>query len=205
MSLIGRLAESRVLARPLTRRSVFAVLAGVLTLLTFYPERYRATMLLAPPDLGVQMGAIGQLGGLNGLIGTQYQPERLLAVARSPQVALAVARELKLPATRATLRDIAWQTNVRTLRGGIVEVEAIDADPAQALLLADKLGTAARARLIALAANGQPMQVIQPAFVDPARQFNTLPLGLLIAAALLWLALEFYGVSARIDRRRDAR
>jgi hypothetical protein len=202
MSLIGRLAASRVLARPLTRRALFAVLAGVLALLTFFPERYRATMLLAPPDLGVQMGAIGQLGGLNGLIGTQYQPERLLAVARSPQVALTVAQELKLPATRASLRDIAWKTNVRTLRGGIVEVEAVDADPARALVLADKLGTAARARLIALSVNGQPMQILQPAFVDPARQYNTLPLGLLIAAALLWLALEFYGVSARIDRRR---
>jgi hypothetical protein len=206
-SLIGSIAESRLLRRRWWRRGGFALLAALLAVLSFYPERYRATMLLAPPDRSGDLGTIAQLGAMNGLIGSEYQPERLLAVARSPQVALGVIRDLKLQNgdTRAALRTIECKTNVRTLRGGIVEIEAIDTDPALALTLAAKLGAAAQARLRALSPSGATMQVIQPAFVDPDRQIDPLPLGGLIAVLLLLVAVEFYILSVRLDARRSAR
>lgn len=206
-SLIGGLAESRLLRHRWSRRAGFALLAVLLAVLSLYPERYRATMLLAPPDRSAALGVIGQLGAMNGLIGAEYQPERLLAIARSPQVALGVIRDLKLQHgdERAALRAFERKTNIRTLRGGIVEVAATDRDPALALALAAKLGAAAQARLLALSSSGAAMQVIQPAFLDPDRQVDPLPLGALIALVLLAVAVEFYTLSARIDARRRVR
>lgn len=210
-SLIGSLAESRLLRRRWWRRGGVAVVVALLALLTLYPERYRATMLLAPPDRSGDLGTIAQLGAMNGLIGSEYQPERLLAVARSPQVALGVIGEMKLrddprfgPDVRHALRTIAWKTNIRTLRGGIVEIEVIDTDPSLARALAAKLGAAAQARLRALSPSGAAMQVIQPAFLDPDRQIDSLPLGCLVAALLLLATVEFYSLSVRIDLRRSA-
>jgi tyrosine-protein kinase Etk/Wzc len=211
-SLIGTLAGSRLLRRRWPRRAGFALLAVVLALLSLYPERYRATMLLAPPDRSGDLGTIAQLGAMNGLIGSEYQPERLLAIARSPQVALGVIADLKLlydprfgRDPRQALRTLDRKTDIRTLRGGIVEIAATDRDPRLALALAAKLGLSAQARLRALSPSGAAMQVIQPAFLDPERQINPLPLGGLIAVLLLLVAVEFYTLSARIDARRSSR
>ena len=103
-SIVGTLAESRWLGRPIYRRLLMFVLVAICAVLTLYPERYRAAVTMTPTDpssLGLG-GALGQLGALNTVFGNQAAIEISLKVARSIDVRRMVVDELKLMKQRGS-------------------------------------------------------------------------------------------------------
>lgn len=154
-TIIGAMAESRWLGHPLYRRLLVFVLVALCTILTLYPERYRAAVTMTPTDpssLGLG-GALGQLGALNTVFGNQAAIEISLKVARSMDVRRKVIDELKLIKERNFANPIEadrWVNNkvvIRSLRGGIILMEAQDEDPAFALKLVSVFADATRERL----------------------------------------------------------
>lgn len=125
-----------VLAHNGRRRLLFAVMVALCALLTLFPQRYRAAVTLTPSDpatLGLQ-GALGQLGAFNTVFGNQAAIEIALKVARSRIVRDDVIKRLRLTDALgesddlATSRYLARQVDIRTLRGGIIQIELSLAD-----------------------------------------------------------------------------
>lgn len=137
------------------RRSVFVVLALVLLLFAFFPERYRAAVALTPTDpgsLGLQ-GALGQLGAINSVFGQQAAIEIALKVGRSQAVRESVIKKLNL-IKRLDEGDLIetdrWLTEhieIRSLRGGILQIELLDADSAFAREVVAAFAAETRSRL----------------------------------------------------------
>jgi hypothetical protein len=127
-----------ILAHNGRRRVLFAVLVAVCAVLSFFPERYRVASTLTPSDpatLGLQ-STLGQTGAFNtvfgnqaAMFGNQAAIEIALRVARSTAVRDKVADKLDLDRKLGTGNRIAtsrWldrEVNVRSLRGGIIQVE----------------------------------------------------------------------------------
>lgn len=157
--LVGSLYASRPLRRPWLRRAIFAVLLAVLAVLTFFPERYRAVMTLTPTDpssLGLG-AALGQLNAINTVFGTQAAVEISLKIANSVETRRAVTRKLDL-VKRLDLRDeeaasrwLARNVSIRSLRGGIVQVETFNRDAEFGRALVSAVTTELRNRLAEIA------------------------------------------------------
>lgn len=135
--LVGTLSRSRPLRHSWIRRTVFAVVLAVLAVLTFFPERYRAAVTLTPTDpssLGLG-AALGQLGALNSVFGSQAAVEISLKVANSVDTRRAVIRRLNLMQRLNLSSEIEasrWlekHVAIRALRGSIVQVETFNRDP----------------------------------------------------------------------------
>lgn len=150
-SLIGTLAT--IPSR--SRRIVFVVLILLCAVLTFFPERYRAAVTLAPSDpgsLGLS-GALGQLGAANTVFGNQAAVEVSMRVAKSLYVRQIVIRELDLLKTmgfRNTIDASRWlddNVEVRSLRGGIVQIETEQRDAELGRQLIEAYAKATRQRL----------------------------------------------------------
>lgn len=148
-----------VLAHNGRRRLLLGVLMMVCAALTLFPERYRAAATLTPSDpssLGLQ-GALGQLGALNTVFGNQAAIEIALRVARSTAVRDKVATQLDLDnklgtgERTATSRWLARNVDVRSLRGGILQMEVKMADPALAQSIIGVWAEATRAQLAEVA------------------------------------------------------
>lgn len=135
-SLVGRLSRIRAFASPLRRRIVFAALIGACGILALFPQPYRAVVTLTPTDpasLGLS-GTLGQFGAMQGvfgnpasLLGNQSAVEISLRLSHSDYVRQIVAGRLKLDQRIHkdridTLRWLDRKVNVRSLRGGIIEV-----------------------------------------------------------------------------------
>lgn len=152
-SLIG--ATAHAFGNRALRRSVFVVLLLALLLLGFFPERYRAAVALTPTDpgaLGLQ-GALTQLGAINSVFGQQAAIEIALKVGRSQAVREAVIKKLDL-VKRLDEGDLIstdrWLTDhveVRSLRGGIVQIELLDSDSAFARDVVGAFAAETRTRL----------------------------------------------------------
>lgn len=148
---VGSLARRH----PWPRRGVFTVAILICGLLTFFPERYRAAVTLTPSDpssLGLS-GALGQLGALNSVFGSQAQVEISLKIGRSVYTRQVVVRRLNL-VKRLNLRDedeasrwLEKAVEIRSLRGGIVQVESLNRDAAFGRELVGALTDAMRERL----------------------------------------------------------
>jgi len=130
-TVIGTLARSRRLGSPWTLRTIFAALLLIFALLSFYPQRYRAAVSLAPSDpatLGLS-GTLNQLGAINSVFGNQAAIEVALKVARSVYVRETAAKELHLQQRMGFSDPIAmhrWldrKVKIKTLRGGIIQFE----------------------------------------------------------------------------------
>jgi uncharacterized protein involved in exopolysaccharide biosynthesis len=141
------------------RRIMFAVLIVIFGLLTAYPEKYRAAATLAPTDpssLGLS-GALGQLGAVNTLFGSQAQVEISLKIGRSSYTREVVIKRLDLvkkmgfkDAVQAS-RWLAKNVEITSLRGGIVQVECISKDPVWGRTLVTATTEAMRERLAEIA------------------------------------------------------
>jgi tyrosine-protein kinase Etk/Wzc len=125
-----------VLARNGLRRALFGVALALCAALTLFPQQYRTAVTLTPSDpstLGLQ-GALGQLGAFNTVFGNQAAIEIALKVARSRIVRdnvisrLDLVKALKLSDELETSRFLAGKVDIRTLRGGIIQIEIKLAD-----------------------------------------------------------------------------
>lgn len=146
VSLVGRVSHLRVMERPWLRRTIFIVLIAIGLLLTVFPERYRAATTLTPTNpenLGLS-GTLGQLGALNNVFGNQAAVEVALRVGNSTHARDMVIKSVKLDERlgiedRTTLqRWLEDRVSVRSLRGGIVQIEmkGRDADLARDIVAA---------------------------------------------------------------------
>lgn len=152
-TIIGTIVHSRV-GSPWTLRAVFAALILVFALLSFFPERYRAAATLTPTDpqnMGLS-GTLSQLGAFNSVFGNQTAIEVALKVGRSIYVRQIAAKELGL-AKRIGISDpkldrwLEDQVEIRSLRGGIIQFEAKNRDPALARDLVGAFASATQERL----------------------------------------------------------
>lgn len=122
---------------PWKRRTIIAVLLAICALLTLFPQRYRAAVTLTPTDpQSLGLGAtLGQLGALNTVFGNQAAVEVSLKVARSVYVRRIVIQRLNLIQRLKVSDEVhasRWldkNVNIRTLRGGIVQIEVELPDP----------------------------------------------------------------------------
>lgn len=123
---------------PWKRRTIIVVLLAICALLTLFPQRYRAAVTLTPTDpssLGLG-GTLGQLGALNTAFGNQAAVEISLRVARSVFVRQTIIKQLDLVKRLDLADDIhasRWldkHVDIRTIRGGIVEMSIETPDPA---------------------------------------------------------------------------
>jgi uncharacterized protein involved in exopolysaccharide biosynthesis len=110
---------------------LFIVLITIALLLAFFPERHRAAASLTPTDpesLGLS-GTLGQLGAINNVFGNQAAVEVAMRVSKSIYVRERVINDLKLTKRLGT-NDRVWihrwlqdKVGIRSLRGGIVQLE----------------------------------------------------------------------------------
>lgn len=134
-SLIGSVTSLSWLRSLRIRAVVFGLPIIVLALLAVFPERYRASVTLTPTDpqsLGLS-GTLGQLGALNGVFGNQAAIEVAVRVGNSYYVRnLIIDRtklEQRLGKNRISLhRWLERKVTIRSLRGGIIQVDMQDRD-----------------------------------------------------------------------------
>lgn len=159
--IVGSIAHHRWMAHNALRRTVLVLAAGALAGLAVWPVPYRAAVTLTPVDpstLGVNpssnsggLGALSMLGS-GGAMSTQTLIESSLQVAHSVYVRQLVSRQLNLPARLdkddlATLRWLEREVDARSLRGGIIEIDTKQHDPALALELAKAYADAIRQQM----------------------------------------------------------
>ena len=139
-TLVGTVARAPVLRNLWLGRVILAALLAVLIVLSFFPERYRAAVTLTPTDptsLGLS-GTLGQLGALNSVFGNQAAVEVALKIGRSVFVQEGVTRQLDLVNRlhrKDALEVYRWldgHVTIRSLRGGIIQFETLNSDPALA-------------------------------------------------------------------------
>jgi hypothetical protein len=144
--------------RPWLIRSALAVLVLVFALLALFPERHRAAATMTPTDpgsLGLG-GPLGEFGAVNSVFGSQAAVEVVMKVARSRAVRQSVIKELRLADRLGTgdpvelERWLAKVSEVRSLRGGIVEIQATLADAGLARAIVASSTEATRNELSAI-------------------------------------------------------
>ncbi|MEO1968988.1 MAG: hypothetical protein ABGW87_09790 [Sphingomonadaceae bacterium] len=137
---------------------MLAALVAVCAVLTLFPQKYRAAVSLTPTDpssLGLS-GTLGQLGAGASVFGSQAAVEISLKVARSPYVEEKVVNALKLDkildkSPQGATRWLERKVDVRTLRGGILQIEMEDRDAQFAKKVVSNYATAMRAQLAQIA------------------------------------------------------
>lgn len=158
-NIIGSLSQSRLLRRPWWRRGLFAALILICAIFTFFPERYRAAVTVTPTDpssLGLG-SALGQLSAVNTVFGSQAAVEISLKIGRSVYARNVVIDRLKLMQRlhfndrEEASRWLADAVDIRSLRGGIVQVDSVQRDPAFARELVSAVTIVTRERLAEIA------------------------------------------------------
>jgi uncharacterized protein involved in exopolysaccharide biosynthesis len=133
-SLIGTLAALRLLSTFGRRCAVFGGLIALFTLLSFYPERYRAAASLMPAD-PQSLGISSALGSTTSTVfGNQAVVEVALRVTNSVYSRNIVIDQLNLTkrlgwSRIAILRWLERNVDIRSLRGGIISIEMQTRDP----------------------------------------------------------------------------
>lgn len=156
--MVGSLAGIAQLSRFRNRAILFLVLIALAAVSAFVPERYRAAVTLTPTDpssLGLS-GALGQLGAVTNVFGSQAAVEVALRVGGSVAVREAVIARTKLAQRLdeddrlALHRWLADRIVIRSLRGGIVLIEIKLTDQALARDLVSAYAEEIRQRLSAI-------------------------------------------------------
>lgn len=154
-SLIDAFAGLKIIRRRWQRRALFAVLAILFGLLSLFPQQYRVAVTMTPTDpssLGLS-GALGQLGAINNVFGSQTAIEVALKVAKSIYVRHIVIQQFDLVKKKGFHNDSEadrWLTDkigVRALRGGIIELEYVGDDQSFGRSLITTYSDALRKRL----------------------------------------------------------
>lgn len=156
---MGALVNSSPMRRARTRRIIFAVLIAICLVFTYFPERYRAAVAVAPTDPGsLGLGsALGQLGALNTVFGSQTAVEVALKVGRSVHTRHEIIRRLSLMKRMhfsnevEASRWLAEAVELRSVRGGIVMIECLNRDPKLASELVASLQDILREQLAGIA------------------------------------------------------
>ena len=134
-SIVGTITALGLLQTFARRALIFGVLLLICVVLALFPERYRAAVTLTPTDpqsLGLS-GTLGQLGAINSAFGNQAAIEVALRVGESVHVRNQVIAQLKLE-DRLDMDQVhanRWlerKVDVRTLRGGIIQIDMQDRD-----------------------------------------------------------------------------
>jgi uncharacterized protein involved in exopolysaccharide biosynthesis len=158
-SVVGTLAGSYGARYRLWQRVVIAVLVAICMVLTFFPKRYLAAATMTPTDpssLGLS-GALGQLGALNTVFGSQAAVEISLKIGRSVYTRqviikrLDLVKRLRLKDELAASRWLEKEVEIRSLRGGIVQIECLNSDPKLGTELVSAYATALREQLAVIA------------------------------------------------------
>lgn len=150
-SMVGWMSRAPIIGNVRIRRIVIVVLVAICAVLTLFPQRYRAALSLTPsdpPSLGLS-SATSQFGALNSVFGNQSSVEVSLKLGGSPYVRSKVADRLKLDQqfgmTRTELlRWLDRKVDVRSMRGGIVQIEIKLADAALGQKIVGAYGEAIR-------------------------------------------------------------
>ena len=154
-SIIGELVGLRLFRRFVVRAAVFAPIILILLVMTFVPERYKATASFTPQDtasMGLS-GALGQLGAIDNVFGNQAAVEIALRIAKSVDVADRVIAETGLDKRMEGKGRVAlhrWldkNVEIRSLRGGIITVQVQHRDPALSKALVGSYVRATRQEL----------------------------------------------------------
>ncbi|WP_028641903.1 hypothetical protein [Novosphingobium acidiphilum] len=135
-SAVGTLIGWSWFSRFRNRALAFVAAIAICLVLTVFPQRYEAEALLAPTDpssLGLS-GTLGQLGALGNVFGNQAAIEVALRVADSVEVRQFVIKDLHLEqrTNKTPLQLQRWlrrRIDIRSLRGGIVQVDVDNTDP----------------------------------------------------------------------------
>lgn len=136
-SIVGQLTSWRFLDRFWQRVAFFGTIVVVFAVLALFPQRYRAATTLTtadPASLGLS-GALAQLGAINSVFGKQEDVEVALRVGSSIYTRDYVIKQLNLEKRLHEDSDIKvhrWlqrKVDVRSLRGGIIEIDMQDRDP----------------------------------------------------------------------------
>lgn len=158
-SFMGRLSANAVMRHPWRRRIVLALAVLACLLASVFPQRYRAASTLTPTDpssLGLS-GALGQLGALNTVFGSQAAVEVSLKIGRSVFTRGVVIKQLKLIDRLGFSNEIEasrWledNVEIRSLRGGIVQIECTNRDAQLATDLVKAFTAALRDQLAKIA------------------------------------------------------
>jgi len=159
-SIIGTLAALPQLRSFRRRALIFAPVIAIAAVLSFFPERYRAAETLTPADpstLGLS-GTLGQLGAMNSVFGSQAAVEVALRIANSVYARDLVIKRLHLE--QRTGKDrielqrwLSRRVDIRSLRGGIIQMEFEDRDPQFARDVIDAFGAAMKERLAEISRN----------------------------------------------------
>jgi uncharacterized protein involved in exopolysaccharide biosynthesis len=133
-SFTGTLASLRLFATFRRRCFVFGGLIALFTLLSFFPERYRAAASLMPAD-PQSLGISSALGSTTSTVfGNQAAVEVALRVTNSVYSRNIVIDQLNLTKRFGTSRNAVqrWlekNVDIRSLRGGIISIEMQTRDP----------------------------------------------------------------------------
>lgn len=153
-SLIGSIADLPFLRTFSRRAAVFGPLLAVAVALSVFPERYHAIETLTPADpatLGLS-GTLGQLGAMNSVFGNQAAVEVALRVASSVYARDVVINNLHLEQRlgKSRIKVHRWlvdKVDIRSLRGGIIQMEMDSRDPVLARDVINAYGEAMQDRL----------------------------------------------------------
>ena len=197
--LSDRIFASRAFRSAALRRAV--LLGGVLAfgVLALYPQHYRAVAKLVAPIGAPSASGASSEGAAYGAFIVSQTSERSLAVARSYDVALDVVQRLNIvghrngyPTLERALAQFDDRVDAQILRGGVLQIDARDRDPAFAMAMTDAY--------VAVLQTRQAVAVLESTHLDLERQWNA---GWLAAAGLLAIIavfFEFYYLSS--DARR---
>jgi uncharacterized protein involved in exopolysaccharide biosynthesis len=153
-SLIGHVTEMRVLRSALWRRTLLGASLAACAALALFPQPYLAVTTATPTDptsLGLS-GTLGQLGAVQSVFGNQAGLEVSMRVADSDYVRNPVADKVgldkRLGKNRTdTLRWLERNVDVRSLRGGIIQIDIKLHDRELARSIIAAYGEAVRERL----------------------------------------------------------
>jgi tyrosine-protein kinase Etk/Wzc len=204
-TLVGSLRRTRALRNPSLRRTLFGAALAIFAMLALYPERHRAAVTLLVADPADQPA--------RSFPDTRDRPavQAVLRIARSVEVRQRVLRRLGLiarlgvgdePSAQRWLDD---HVDARTMRGGIVQIEAAMGDAAVARQIVAAYLAATQQRLAEIAGHQRPpatLRVLEPPFVDPARQYNASPAAIGVLILLVGLGIEFYGWRPPVGERQ---
>lgn len=134
-SVTGEVTSWGLLQNFRNRALFFGAPLALCAILSVVPERHRAVATLAPTDpasLGLG-GTLGQLGASNTVFGNQAAIEVAMKVGASQDVRSLVIKQTRLDhrldkSVLETHRWLAKRIDIRSLRGGIIQIDFVSSD-----------------------------------------------------------------------------